>query len=101
MWKGNIPKDSPSGWQLPIHIDKCYKQGKGDALSCGLARPHVFISGKPIQVTSSHGLESSLVDAVVIPRQAGLSLKVLSPEKSVLGTGHWYLMDQQATVLCA
>jgi hypothetical protein len=55
MWKGNIPKDSPSGLQLPIHIDKCYEQRKGDALSCGLARPHGFISGKPIQVTFSHG----------------------------------------------
>ncbi len=28
---------------------------KGDALSCGLARPHGFIGGKPIQVTASHG----------------------------------------------
>jgi hypothetical protein len=27
----------------------------GDALSCGLARPHGFIGGKPIQVTASHG----------------------------------------------
>jgi hypothetical protein len=28
---------------------------KGDALSCGLARLHGFIGGKPIQVTVSHG----------------------------------------------
>ncbi len=27
----------------------------GDALSCGLARLHGFIGGKPIQVTVSHG----------------------------------------------
>jgi len=41
---------------------------------------------------------------MVIPRQAGLTVKVLSPEKSeksALGTGRWYLMDQQATVPCA
>ena len=28
---------------------------KRDALSCGLARPHGFTGGKPIQVTVSHG----------------------------------------------
>ena len=28
---------------------------EGDALSCGLARLHGFIGGKPIQVTVSHG----------------------------------------------
>ncbi len=27
---------------------------RGDALSCGLARLHGFIGGKPIQVTVSH-----------------------------------------------
>ena len=29
--------------------------GRRDALSCGLARLHGFIGGKPIQVTVSHG----------------------------------------------
>ena len=38
---------------------------------------------------------------MVIPRQAELTVKVLSPEKSVLGTGRWHLRDQQATVPCA
>jgi len=31
------------------------KSCKGDALSCGLARLHGYIGGKPIQVTVSHG----------------------------------------------
>jgi hypothetical protein len=38
---------------------------------------------------------------MVISLQAGLTVKVLSPEKSVMGTGRWYLWDQQARVPCA
>jgi hypothetical protein len=94
---------------------------KGDALSCGLARPHGFIGGKPIQVIASHGpgIEpcrcsgnpASWRDlmrrherrrgAMVVPPEAGLTVKVLSPEKSVIGKGRWYFRDQQATVACA
>src|SRR4030042_1272197 len=77
----------------------------GDALSCGLARLHGFIGGKPIQVTVSHGpgiepcrcsgnpaYQRDLMrrherrrGAMVIPRQAGLTGKALSPDKTVLG----------------
>jgi hypothetical protein len=38
---------------------------------------------------------------MVIPPEAGLTVKVLSPEKSVFGMGRWYLRDQQATGPCA
>ena len=38
---------------------------------------------------------------MVIPPEAGLTVKVLSPEKSVIGNGRWYLRDQQAKVTCA
>ena len=34
-------------------------------------------------------------------QQVRLAVKVLSPEKSVIGMGRWYLWDQQATVPCA
>jgi hypothetical protein len=34
---------------------------------------------------------------MVIPPEAGLTVKVLIPEKSVFGMGRWYLRDQQAT----
>jgi len=75
------------------------------SISCGLARPRSLVGGKPTQVTVSHGLgiqpcrcsgnpayQRDLMrryerkrGAMGIPPQAGLTVKVLSPDKTDMG----------------
>ena len=75
------------------------------SISCGLARPRSLVGEKPTQVTVSHGpgiepcrcsgnpaYQRDLMrrqerkrGAMVIPPQAGLTVKALSPDKTDMG----------------
>jgi len=75
------------------------------SISCGLARPRSLVGEKPTQVAVSHGpgiqpcrcsgnraYQRDLMrrqerkrGAMVIPPQAGLTVKALSPDKTVMG----------------
>jgi len=44
-----------AAWLAGVIQDEGSVWGKGDALSCGLARSHGLVGEKPTQVTASHG----------------------------------------------
>ena len=54
------------------------------SISCGLARPHSLVGGKPTQVAVSHGPGIEPCRYPGNPAQAGLTVKALSPDKTVM-----------------
>ena len=55
------------------------------SISCGLARPRTLVGGKPTQVAVSHGPGIQPCRCSGNPAQAGLTVKALSPDKTVMG----------------